>query len=362
MLLLTCPDFIFPGPLFVFQWQFDEAQMRADNVGSPATPAQWNFIHRQGRNLRSSLEAVATVFAPSCISHTILTKRAWTRMEVGGVSLPDALQCWVEQEQPGEAALGSLAPPPAPGHLRAVQADSPHTNLKRLNSNLVKSIGSHQTNSMGHRTKKMRHKPNIVHNRTNKRNKNKRRRSKKRCRYGDSLESKIRCAKEENEARKHREKALVKSEEVERSNRDLVRSIQRGSGLRQQRQRRRRRRKRQRRLSSDQRLSKEERRALRREEKRRLKKELKRRKKKEESGRQGRRLRDHSSFLPSPSSFPRGRRRVGTRSIQAADSAPPQCKARYVDTCSWPQCNRSCPKLHNPLTGGVNSCTIQSTW
>lgn len=29
----------------------------------------------------------------------------------------------------------------------------------------------------------------------------------------------------------------------------------------------------------------------------------------------------------------------------------PQCPQKHVDTCSWPQCNRSCPKLHNPLTG-----------
>ena len=94
----------FAGPLFVFQWQFDEAQMRADNVGAPATQAQWNFIHHQGRNLRTSLEGVANVFVPSCISHTVLTKPSWTEVTVDGVSLPDALQCWVEQDHPGERA------------------------------------------------------------------------------------------------------------------------------------------------------------------------------------------------------------------------------------------------------------------
>lgn len=27
------------------------------------------------------------------------------------------------------------------------------------------------------------------------------------------------------------------------------------------------------------------------------------------------------------------------------------CSHALVDRCSWPQCNRSCPRLHNPFTG-----------
>ena len=337
--------------------------MRADNVGAPATQAQWNFIHHQGRNLRTSLELVANVFAPSCISHTVLTKPSWTAVTVDGVSLPDALQCWVEQDHPGERALVEspvpvAQPPVLGGHLQPVQADSPHTSFKRLNVDLIKSIDQYQSNSMGHRTKKMRHKPNIVHNRTNKRNnKNRRKRNKRRCQYGETLESKIRCAKEENEVRRRREKSGRSLGEVERSNRDLLRSIQRGgSMLREQKQRRRRRRKRQRRVSSEQRLSKEERRQLRRQERRRLKKEEKRRRQKQgslSSRRQGRRLTSSTpvlSFAQLSAHFSREQqRRLSPRSIQSSRSG--QCKARHVDVCSWPQCNRSCPKLHNPMTG-----------
>jgi len=48
-------------------------------------------------------------------------------------------------------------------------------------------------------------------------------------------------------------------------------------------------------------------------------------------------------------------RRLAPRSIQvggvSSRSGAGQCKARHVDVCSWPQCNRSCPKLHNPMTG-----------
>ena len=209
----------------------------------------------------------------------------------------------------------------------------------------------------------MRHKPNIVHNRTNKRNKSRRKRNKRRCYYGETLESRIRCAKEENEVRRRREKSGRSLGEVERSNRDLLRSIHQrgGSVLKEQKQRRRRRRKRQRRVSSDQRLSKEERRQLRRQERRRLKKEEKRRRQKQgllSSRRQGRRLDSSStpvlSFEQLSAHFSREQqRRLAPRSIQASGSSsrPGQCKARHVDVCSWPQCNRSCPKLHNPMTG-----------
>lgn len=62
-------------PLFVVQWIFDEAQMMVDNVGTPVTRAQWNYIHNLGQELRRSLENVTALFAPSCVSHTFLTKR-----------------------------------------------------------------------------------------------------------------------------------------------------------------------------------------------------------------------------------------------------------------------------------------------
>lgn len=62
-------------PLFVVQWIFDEAQMTVDNVGSPVTRSHWSYIHKLGKELRKSLENVTALFAPSCVSHTLLTKR-----------------------------------------------------------------------------------------------------------------------------------------------------------------------------------------------------------------------------------------------------------------------------------------------
>ena len=36
----------------------------------------------------------SAVFAPSCISHTVLTKRDWQTIRIGEITLPQALRCW----------------------------------------------------------------------------------------------------------------------------------------------------------------------------------------------------------------------------------------------------------------------------
>ncbi|KAI4458352.1 notum-related [Holotrichia oblita] len=82
------------APLFVFQWLFDEAQMDVDNVGTPVTKQQWDHIHKMGNALRKSFKNVSAVFAPSCISHSVLTKRDWLQVKVEDISFGDALYCW----------------------------------------------------------------------------------------------------------------------------------------------------------------------------------------------------------------------------------------------------------------------------
>ena len=305
--------------MFIFQWQFDEAQMSADNVGAPVTQAQWNFIHHQGRNIRKTLESVSAVFVPSCISHTVLTKPDWAKVTVDGVSLPDALQCWASQTQPGEEAMEARA-----GSLFRVQNDSPQDNA-RINANMLKALNHY------HMTKE--NKSNVRDNRTNKRMRKRGRRHRRRCQYGDSLENRIRCAQEENRDLQRRR------------NRDLVRNLDTKSKKRRRRQRR------QRSESQRQRhkLSRDERKRLRREERRRQKRLISREKKSE------RRLRlRHKKQSRAVADLPEARRRksLSERSIQVRQ---PTCPQRHVDTCSWPQCNISCPKLHNPLTGKFNS-------
>ncbi|XP_034715302.1 carboxylesterase notum2 [Etheostoma cragini] len=85
------------SPLFVVQWLFDEEQLRVENIymgGQSLSEEQWQYIQNLGRELKNSLTDVTAVFAPSCLSHTVITKSNWMSFQVKGTSLPRALHCW----------------------------------------------------------------------------------------------------------------------------------------------------------------------------------------------------------------------------------------------------------------------------
>lgn len=85
------------SPVFVVQWLFDEEQLKMENIqlGSHSlTESQWNYIQNLGRDLRNSLRDVSAVFAPACLSHTLISKSNWLDFQVRGTSLNRALQCW----------------------------------------------------------------------------------------------------------------------------------------------------------------------------------------------------------------------------------------------------------------------------
>lgn len=71
--------------------------MDADNVGAPVTKQQWDYIHNMGDALRQSFENVSAVFAPSCISHSVLTKRDWQNVKIDDISVAEALHCWEQK-------------------------------------------------------------------------------------------------------------------------------------------------------------------------------------------------------------------------------------------------------------------------
>ena len=301
--------------------------MTADNVAMPSTQAQWNFIHHQGRNTRRTLAQAAAVFSPSCISHTVLTKPSWAQVTVAGTSLPDALQCWASQPQPGEPLLRDTEDThslvqndgPAPA-----QEPAPGPSPATVNANMLKALNHFTASRLRHGAA-----ATVQDNRTNKRMRKRDRRQRARrrqCKHGDTLEDRIRCAQEESRAQLRRARP-----EARRGNRDLVRSLdkrQQGQEARRRRQRRQRRRQRSEgHVARGRQLTRDERRRRRRAERRRLKQAVK-----------ARRRRDKQL------------RSLQQRSIQMRPQ-PATCPQRHVDTCSWPQCNRSCPKLHNPLTG-----------
>ena len=126
---------------------------------------------------------------------------------------------------------------------------------------------------------RLRHKEGLVlDNRTNKRMRKRGKRFRRRCRQSDSLETRIRCAQEENKERMRLGVYSMQSDqamsETDRRNRDLVRSLDKRQGDQGGRRKRRRRRRRQR-SDSGRRLTKEERRKLRREQRRQEKQRAK---------------------------------------------------------------------------------------
>ncbi len=82
------------APLFIFQWLYDEAQMHVDGVSFSHSQQQYNYIHSLGQQLRSTLENATAVFAPSCVSHIVLTKPDWHSVTINRISLPQAIRCW----------------------------------------------------------------------------------------------------------------------------------------------------------------------------------------------------------------------------------------------------------------------------
>lgn len=84
-------------PLFVVQYQYDEFQIHVDGMTRGRV---WNeherlqYIRSLSDAIRYTLNNVSAVFAPSCMSHVVLTKPDWHKASVKGVTLPEALNCW----------------------------------------------------------------------------------------------------------------------------------------------------------------------------------------------------------------------------------------------------------------------------
>ncbi|CAG9825104.1 unnamed protein product [Phaedon cochleariae] len=219
--------------LFVFQWLFDEAQMDVDNVGAPVTKQQWDYIHKMGDGLRQSFENVSAVFAPSCISHAVLTKKDWQKVEIDDTSIAEALHCWEQKTS--------------------------RRRLRRLKR--LKSAGRFADSPGGMRKKKRRNGGMGLRNTPPEVN--------------DVGKKKRRRARKNRRGRKDKDRAHAHSQ------------------------------------------SQNENRAT-----------------------------HHPNKRTSAQDRP-------ARSVQQSPRRPGKrhCSHRRLERCSWPQCNHSCPRLHNPFTG-----------
>lgn len=199
-------------------------------------------------------------------------------------------------------------------------ADAPRRlEQYKLASNLVRSIqpdDAESKNSLNTRLHKKKYKHKVVDNRTGSfesRKEEKRRRRRRKQRQ-------IQKCKEGNEVACKKLKQLEDEEEALRANSDLIRSLDRRSS----------------RKNNDgkaTKLTKEQRRELRRERKR-LKKLAKRRRR-----------------LLRQQERKKNKKNNSNRSARSITSSSQQCRTKFIDSCSWPHCNRSCPKLKNPETG-----------
>ena len=242
----------------------------------------------------------------------------------------------------------------------------------KLASNLVRSISvggqddiaRNSINShLGHRHQRRK----ISSNHTSRRKDRKGAASRRRSRRKHNM----RCDPESNSCEQ------VLAEEKVFRNGDLVRSLDRRSSQRKERRKRRRKerrrrnkRKKNKELRSGDDKSREEEeealedssrrkhnkqtggetkeeRRLRKEEKRRRRRERKRRKKEKKRKRERRRRKQLARTLSEVGTLSSDSRRRKREAPGCATSS----SLRLVDSCSWPHCNPSCPRLQNPETG-----------
>ena len=421
----------FAAPLFIFQWQSDKFQMYADNVPVPSSKDQWDYVRSMSNNLRSTFNALSTVFSPACIAHEVLLGQDWTTVEVDGVTLPDALECWTSSlpsvapedftsldEMVFSSMVRSQIKTDGIDNFHSINskspsmlADAPRTAYDfKLNRNLLRKMATptelaelaaeKSRNSISNRASKpirKRHR-NVINNRTDRRRlstnkvieREQRRRKWKRlqrqlqkCRVGDEDA----CEK----LRKHHGIEMFENDPLNggegkgklRQNSDLVRSLDRRSSRKGRNRdktspsdRRKRKTARQRNLEKRRakRLRKQKRKQQRRERKRKQREKLRKRRKQKIRRRQkenkakeeavDRNISQDVKINVPLSAVNDGKHHLKVRSVEQEQSfmsipkksAPKkssqgQCRTKLIDNCSWPHCNRSCPKLKNPKTG-----------
>lgn len=280
--------------------------MRADSVGAPVTPQQWDYIHEMGGALRTSLDNVTAVFAPACIGHSVLTKRDWQSIKIDDVSLTDALRCWENSLVKDRKIM-----------LKHVDNKKPKQNKKPKNQ--------------------QRDEPRLTLEEREQRRKERRRQQRLKLtpeeREQKRLERRERRRQErllqKTEAKNQTPRAQRSPQEIELSNKNsLPKIIENEPAVKQQQKKRR-----------------QHRRRLERMEARnstRLPKHHKRNQQQKLNTKSPNKRRhgDHN------------RQKLLRAQNQLVEiKEPKKCGLRMLERCSWPQCNHSCPTLTNPLTG-----------
>ncbi|XP_022226370.2 palmitoleoyl-protein carboxylesterase NOTUM [Drosophila obscura] len=312
-------------PLFVFQWLFDEAQMRADNVGAPVTPQQWNYIHEMGGALRSSLDNVSAVFAPSCIGHAVLSKRDWVNIKIDDISLPSALRCWEHstRRKRNEKLKRSTEASTAVGQ-------NPHSNNQRHQRHRQRQQRQKQKqNNVAQTTQQQQQQPR-KHNHLSKEQREERKR----------LRQEQRQRRKQRRRQQHKQQATAAAAgrgAAESKNNNKPKSN--ASDMHKQRRR-------QPPLTPEQRQEQRQRR-------RKAQQQQQQQMQHEQpaaggTGNGADALGESQKRRSSNNASSSGTK---SKKRQRVPRVPEKCGLRLLERCSWPQCNHSCPTLTNPLTG-----------
>ncbi|XP_062542705.1 palmitoleoyl-protein carboxylesterase NOTUM [Armigeres subalbatus] len=292
------------APLFVFQWLFDEAQMRADHVGAPVTPQQWDYIHDMGGALRESLNNVSAVFAPSCIGHSVLTKRDWLNIKIDDVSLADALRCW-EQSDVRDRPVQRR---------QSNRNSSPQKMRRKHNGGRRKKQDGQQPNDnqAGNGQEDVR-KPKLT-----KEERQRRRQERQLQRRLNRLNNKKNAREGEKNHTRHQQRLdepqSTKVPRQERSPNSTGKNSNNPNSANPNKQQ-----------------NQNGRHRLRNQNKKRM----------NHKNRNRKNMNNRKNQQQQQNVHPFG--------LDLAE--PKKCSLRLLERCSWPQCNHSCPTLTNPLTG-----------
>ena len=284
--------------------------MRADSVGAPVTPQQWDYIHEMGGALRQSLDNVTAFFAPACIGHSVLTKRDWQNIKIDDVSLADSLRCWENSLVKDRKII-----------LKLSDNKKPKQNKKHKKKN-------HQNDQ-----------PQLTKEEREQRRKARRRQQRLKMtpeeREQMKLERRERRRQErllqKQEAKNQTPRAQRSPQEIEINNKNLLpKIIENEPAVKQQ------------------------------QKKRRQQANHRRRMERLEARNATRLPKHHRNQQQKLNTKSPNKRRHGEHNRHKLLNAqnqlieikePKKCGLRMLERCSWPQCNHSCPTLTNPLTG-----------
>ena len=119
--------------MFIFQYEIDSSQLYMNNIAVPTTQDKqhiWSHIHSLGSSLRKTFDVIdgfSAVFSPACIGHTVIIKSEWTQVEVDGVTLPDAINCWASSLPGPDSNLEKIS-----GGTTAPEADGGKSSTSQL--------------------------------------------------------------------------------------------------------------------------------------------------------------------------------------------------------------------------------------